>query len=141
MRVNDNAALARRWFDEVWNTRRDATVQELLAADAVGHLEGITTRGIAEFFAARAVLLNAFPDLRITVEEVVAQDDNVVVRWSAKGTHRGELIGIATTMVPVSFRGLTWLRFTDGQIVEGWDAWNQERLVNELKAAAAQGRP
>lgn len=130
-----NAALARRWFDEVWNKRSDSTVHELLHIDAAGHLESGDSRGVAEFLATRAFILGAFPDLRIVVEEMAAQGASVAVRWSVKGTHRGEFLGIAASAAPVDFRGITWLRFADGQIVEGWDAWNQGRLLTELQAA------
>jgi len=135
MAETDNSSLARRWFDEVWNKRRDATVHELLDPNAVGHLEGLVTRGVAEFLAARSFLLTAFPDLHIEVDATVAQGDQVAVRWSVKGTHRGELLGIAATDQPVAIRGISWLRFSNGRIVEGWDAWNQGRLVAELQAA------
>jgi steroid delta-isomerase-like uncharacterized protein len=135
----DNTALARRWFDEVWNKRRDETVHEILDPDAVGHLEGLVTRGVPGFFQARAYLITAFPDLNVTVEAMLAQGDDVAVRWSVSGTHRGELLGVPATGTPVAFHGITWLRFSNGRIVEGWDAWNQAKLMLELQAAAQGG--
>jgi steroid delta-isomerase-like uncharacterized protein len=131
-----NAALARRWFDEVWNQRRDDTVHELLHPEAIGHLEGLVTHGIEKFFEARSYITGAFPDLELTLDDLIAKDDNVVVRWSLEGTHRGENLGIPPTGERVRFRGMTWLRFRNGQIVEGWDSWNQGRVVGELRAAA-----
>ena len=131
-----NAALARRWFDEVWNQQRDDTVHELLHPDAVGHLEGLVAHGVAKFFEARSYITGAFPDLKLTLDDLIAKDDNVVVRWSLEGTHRGENLGIPATDEYVRFRGVTWLRFANGQIVEGWDSWNQGRVVGELQAAA-----
>lgn len=133
-----NTALARRWFDEVWNKRNDATVRELLRPDAVGHLEGRDTRGVDEFLAMRSILIGAFPDLNVKVEDTASQGAHVVVRWSAKGGHRGDQLGIAATGKPVSFRGMTWLVFADGRIVEGWDAWNQEALLAELRMAGTK---
>lgn len=135
MTASENTTLVRRWFDDVWNKRRDATVHELLDPAAVGHLEGLVTHNVTEFFAARSFLLNAFPDLRVIVEGIVAEGDEVAVRWSAEGTHRGELLGIPGTGHPIIIRGMTWLRISNGRIVEGWDAWNQGRLVSELQAA------
>jgi steroid delta-isomerase-like uncharacterized protein len=136
MTATDNAALVRRWLDEVWNQRRDATVHELLDPNAIGHLEGVVTRGVPDFLAARAFLLDAFPDLRVTAEGILAEGDEVTFRWSAEGTHRGDLLGIPATGQPIQFRGMTWLRFSNGRIVEGWDHWNQGRLMSELQAAA-----
>jgi predicted ester cyclase len=136
MSESANTALTRRWFEEVWNQRRDATVRELLHLDSVGHLEGVVTRGVDDFFGVRAVLLNAFPDFHITIEDLIAQGDHVTIRWSVKATQHGALLDIQATSAPVVFRGLTWLTFKDGRIVEGWDAWNQERLLGELRTAA-----
>jgi steroid delta-isomerase-like uncharacterized protein len=137
MTPTENAAIVRRWFDEVWNQRRDATVHELLDPSSIGHLEGLIARGVAEFFTARSFLLNAFPDLRVTVEALLADEDEAAVRWAAEGTHRGELLGIAATGLQIAIRGMTWLRLSNGRIVEGWDSWNQGRLMSELQAAAA----
>ena len=133
MTAPENATLVRRWFDEVWNERRDATVHELLDPAAIGHLEGLVTHNVAEFLAARSILLNAFPDLRVLVEGILADEDEVAVRWSAEGTHRGQLLSIPCTGHPITIRGMTWLRLSNGCIVEGWDAWNQGRLMNELQ--------
>jgi steroid delta-isomerase-like uncharacterized protein len=130
-----NVGLARRWFQEVWNERREATVNELLAPDALGHMEGgLEVRGPAEFHPVRAALLGAFPDIEVSVDQIIAQGDDVVVRWSAKGTHRGEHLGFPASNRPAAFRGMTWLRFQDGRIVEGWDAWNQGRVLRDLGA-------
>ena len=131
-----NAVLAKRWFDEVWNRRLDATVQELFHHEGVGHLEGRDVRGPAEFLPVRAALLDAFPDLRVIVDATVSEGTDVVVRWSATGTHRGGGLGIPASQRPASFRGVTWLRFADGKIVEGWDSWNLGRLFQELAAPA-----
>jgi steroid delta-isomerase-like uncharacterized protein len=134
MSESRNAGLARRWFEEVWNERREATVGELMHPEAVGHLEGTEIRGPSEFLSARAALLAAFPDFGVNVDRIIAQGDDVAVRWSAKGTHRGESLGFPATNRPAAFRGITWLRFRDGKVVEGWDAWNQGKLLQELQA-------
>jgi steroid delta-isomerase-like uncharacterized protein len=128
-----NRALAIRWMKEVWNDRREATIAELLAEDALGHLEGVETRGRAEFEVARASLLAAFPDLRITVEETAADGDHVVARWSVTGTHLGDGLGFAASGRVTRFRGMTWFRFEKGRIAEGWDAWNLGAVIEELR--------
>jgi predicted ester cyclase len=130
-----NRALSLRWFEEVWNQRLTATVDELLAPGGIGYMEGAVVRGPAEFKAVRAALLEAFPDLRVTVEDTVVEGDNVVVRWSASGTHLGDGLGLQATRSPVAFRGMTWQRFANGRMVEGWDAWNQGALIETLKTA------
>lgn len=103
MSESANSALARRWFEEVWNDRRDATVEELMHSEAAGHMEGVEIKGPEEFLSAMALLLQAFPDLRVHVDGIVAQGDDVVV-------------------------------LRNGRIVEGWDAWNQGRLLQDLQS-------
>ena len=139
-----NADLARRWLREIWDQRREATVHEVMHPDAVGHLEGLTTRGIPQFLEARAYILNAFSDFKVVAEQVLAQDENVIFRWVASGTHDGPLMDVPPTRKHVTFRGMTWQRFENGKLVEGWDCWNQGQLMAELQAhaaAASQGIP
>ena len=134
--VDSNTALARRWFEEVWNQRRDDTVRELLHAERVGHLEGMDVHGPEEFLAARAALLAAFSGMRVTVDATVADGEDVVTRWSARGTHDGDGLGIPASQRPVTFEGITWMRVRDGRIVEGWDRWNLGSLLETLRAPA-----
>src|SRR5579863_9256037 len=119
-----NRSLAIRWFEEVWNLRSDAMIDQMLGPQSVGHMEGIDVVGPTEFKSVRAALLKAFPDLRAIVEATATDGDNVVVRWSATGTHRGPCFGIEATGTSVAFRGMTWFVLKDGRLIEGWDSWN-----------------
>jgi steroid delta-isomerase-like uncharacterized protein len=131
-----NKAQSDRWFEEVWNQRRAACIFEMLPSDAVGHLEHGDTVGPEAFAQVHQALLAAFPDLRVAVEGTVAEGDDVVVRWTVTATHRGKFLGIAPTGKPVRFRGMTWHRYRDGRLVEGWDSWNMGGLVQQLAASA-----
>ena len=132
-----NRQLAQRWMQEVWNERREATVDELLPAHAVGHAaDASRIRGPAEFRAYRDAFLGAFPDLRMDVLATVAEGDDVVVRWRVRGAHHGDGLGFPATGKPVDFGGMTWLRFQGGRLVEGWDAWNQDGLIRHLQGGA-----
>jgi steroid delta-isomerase-like uncharacterized protein len=137
--AHDVRTLARRWFDEVWTAQGERTIDELMADDAIGHMEGAEVRGRAPFKVVRAQLLGAFPDLGIRVEEIVAEGDNAVVRWNVTASHEGDDLGIPASHQHVRFRGMTWLKFRDGKIVEGWDAWNQGALIQQLSAIDATG--
>jgi len=128
-----NRRLAIRWFHEVWNDRRDETVREIMHPDCVAHMEGGEGRGPSDFLTARASLLEAFPNVSVTVDDTAADGDRVVVRWSATGRHTGSGLGIAATSKDVSFRGMTWMTFREGLVVEGWDAWNLGGLMEGLK--------
>ena len=131
--LEDNVALARRWFEEVWNQRRAATVHELLEPDSVGHLQTGDVVGPQPFLEVQAEFLQALPDVRVRVEDTVAQGDQVVVRWSASGCHHGKGMGCDPTGTQVRFWGMTWLRFRAGKMVEGWDAWDLGGLMQRLR--------
>jgi predicted ester cyclase len=70
----------------------------------------------------------------VVVEDTIAEGDQVAVRWSAAGTHRGEHMGPKATGRRVEFRGISWMRFDDGRVVEGWDSWNLGKLLSEMGA-------
>jgi predicted ester cyclase len=133
--TEQNRKLAVRWFEEVWNRQSEATIDEIMAPNSVGHMEGIEVVGPQEFKNVRATLLKAFPDLQLTVEATAADGDAVVARWRATGTHRGPVFGIEGTGAQVAFKGMTWLVIKRGQLVEGWDAWNQGALAETLRLA------
>ncbi len=135
---NEAGILGRRWFEEVWNERRDEAIDELMASNAVGHMEGGDVHGPAEFRNARAVFLNALPDMHITVEGVLSQGDQAVVRWRVQATHTGELLGIPPTHLKVEVRGMSWLTVRHGKVVEGWDTWNLGGLLDSLRSTASQ---
>src|SRR5579862_6000046 len=97
--------LSRRWFEEVWNQQRQESIDELAAPDAIVH--GIPAEpgvsGVAAFKAFHAALLRAFPDLTITVHDVIAEGTMAALRFEARGSHRGEHLGLAPTGRSVIF--------------------------------------
>jgi steroid delta-isomerase-like uncharacterized protein len=137
--ASDVRTLARRWFEDVWTASGEPTIDALLAENAIGHMEGAEVRGPAAFKAVRAQLLGAFPDLAVRVDEIIADGENAVVRWNVAASHEGDALGIPASHQQVRFRGITWFKFRDGRIVEGWDAWNQGALIQQLSAIDATG--
>src|SRR5438477_11465063 len=131
----DNIAVVRRWFEEVWNQRRAETIDELLAPGAVCHTDDGPITGPGEFRDRQfAPFTAAFPDVRVTVEAAVAAGDEVVVRWTATGTHHGEGLGFGPTGRAVSFRGMTWVRVRGGKLAEGWQCSNIPEVLRGLAA-------
>jgi steroid delta-isomerase-like uncharacterized protein len=133
--VQENVALMRRWFKEVWNEGRTQTVYDLLAPDAVaiGQLEdGSPLRGPAEFASFVERTRGAFPDIKVVVEDVFGADDKVVLRWSATMTHRGDHLGMPATGECVRLSGITIARFADERIIEGWDNWDQLGMLKQI---------
>src|SRR4051794_24344157 len=101
-----NVALARQWFEEVWNQRRAEAIDKFLTPESVGHLVTGDVPGADAFREqVHAEFLRAFPDLKVTVEETVAEGDTVVVRWCAAGRHGGDAFVLKATHRQVEFRG------------------------------------
>ena len=137
---HQNRTLSRRWFEEVWNQKRTDTLEEILSPDCAGHMVSGEVPGVEAFRLVRDEFLSAFPDLRFEIEDIVAEGDNAVVRWKASGTHSGDGLGLTATHEPIEVRGITWHRYEDGKIVEGWDGWNQSGLMQELRRLADERR-
>ena len=127
-------AIALRWFEEVWNQRRREVVYELLTPSSVCESETGQLTGPDGFLEkAYEPFITLFPDLRVTVDDTVAEDDRVVVRWHAVGTHAGEGFNIPPTGRRITIRGMTWMRIKGGKLVYGMDCWNQSGLMQALQ--------
>jgi steroid delta-isomerase-like uncharacterized protein len=121
----ENKAVLRRWFEEVWNKGRAETIDELFAADGTAHgladETGESLRGPSNFRVFHGKFREAFPDIEVTVEDVIAEGDKVAARCSVRGRHQSDSLGFAATGRPVEFTGMTFARVRGGQIVEAWN--------------------
>jgi len=135
-----NIALSMRWFEEVWNQKLESTIYELYDPNCVAHLEPMDVHGLSAFLKQREIILALFPDLKINVESIMGDGDETAARWTITGTHLGNALGLQPSSREFKFRGITWLRFKDGMIVEGWDSWNQAGLIQQLKDAPKKTR-
>ena len=122
-----NKALVQRWFDEVWNKGREAAIDEMLAPRAVVH--GVGPEGFKRFHTAYRT---AFPDVKVTIEDMVAEGDRVALRWRATATHTGPLLNVPPTGKPVTFEGMGIVRVDKGMIVEGWNLFDQLGMFTQL---------
>ena len=134
---DENVQLMKRWFREVWNEGRIQTVYDLLAPDAVaigqtGGQEKI--HGPKDFVPFVERIRGAFPDINVTIQDSFAVTDKVVIRWSASMSHLGDAFGVAATGKRVHVTGITIARIAGGQIVEGWDNWDQLGLLQQIGA-------
>src|SRR5262245_7288835 len=120
-------ALARRWFEELWNQGREETIDRLLAPNAIVHglpePDGVPIRGPEGFKPLFRQLKGAFPDMRIVIDHVVREDDRVACHCTVTGTHTGPGLG-APSNNPIHFTGITIVRAQDGKLVEGWNAFD-----------------
>jgi predicted ester cyclase len=142
MSAEENKALVRRYFEQAWNQRDVRVLDELLAPGYVNHspfAPGLPTgpEGVPLVIQA---LTAAFPDLRFTLEDQLAEGDTVVTRRTLRGTHRGELMGIAPTGKPVVVAGINIERVVGGRIVEHWRQSDELGLLQQLGAMPAPGQ-
>ena len=132
--MSGTAALARRWFEEVWNNRRESTIDEFLNEDSVCHADQGDLRGIECFRLQQyRPFIGAMPNLRITIEDVLESGPQAVVRWSARGTHSGPDLGFPPTGKTVTMHGMTRMRFENERLVEGWQVSNIPEVLESLK--------
>ena len=135
-----NIAIAKRWFEEVWNQRRTATITELFAPNGISHgvaEDGSDLIGPQAFIPFYERFLNAFPDMKLKVEDVIADGDKVLIRWSATMRHTGDGLGLAATNKPVAIGGMSLARIADGQLVEAWDHWDKLAMLQQIGAVPA----
>ena len=134
----ENKALVRRWFEEVWNKGRAEAVPEMFAADGVAH--GLSDdaanplRGPEGFLPFHAQFREAFPDIEVVVEDQIAEGDLVATRCSVRGKHTGDSLGFAATQSPVEFTGVTITRIKDRKIVEAWNNFDFMKMYRQLGA-------
>jgi steroid delta-isomerase-like uncharacterized protein len=134
----ENKALVQRWFDEVWNKGRAELINEMFAADGVAH--GLSDDpshpiiGPAGYTPFYEVFRGAFPDIRVVVEDMIAEGDKVAARCSVGGKHSGDNLGIAASHTPVDFTGITIVRIRDGKIVEAWNNFDFMRMNKQIGA-------
>jgi len=132
--------LAAEWFEEVWNRRNDDAIFRLAADPAIGYLESdVVFFDIRAFKEFRDNVLAAMPDVKLDVEAIIEQDENAVVRWFLRGTHTGRGFGFRPTHSRIGIRGMTWLKISGNQIVEGWDCWNQARMMQLMVGMQPMG--
>jgi steroid delta-isomerase-like uncharacterized protein len=130
-----NKTVSRRLFEEVWNKGNLAVLNELIANDHVnsgpGTLPGLPTgpEGAKQFVM---MYRNAFPDTHFTIDEQIAEADKVVTRWTAHGTHQGELLGIPATDKSSTVTGISVDRIVNGKIVESWGIFDQFGMMQQL---------
>jgi steroid delta-isomerase-like uncharacterized protein len=114
-----NAATLRRFLEESDKRNLDAW-RELCTSDYQLHFAGNAPMSLEEHIQANKSLPEAFPDLRHTIEDIVAQGDRAVFRVTLHGTHRGTFMGIPATRKAIQYTAMGMARFEDGKIAELW---------------------
>jgi steroid delta-isomerase-like uncharacterized protein len=132
----ENKALVRRVFEEVINQGNLDLVDEVYAPDYAYHEPGIPELppGPEGFKQLASMYRSAFPDVHITVEDIIAEGDKVVARFTARGTHQGELMGIPPSGNRIEVSGININRISGGKIAEEWENFDALGLMQQLGA-------
>lgn len=140
MSIEDNKALARRGFEEVFNKKNVAVLDELTVADFTFHSASRTIQGREAFKQFLTMFLTAFPDLSLTIEDLIGEGDCVSIRYTYRGTHQATFMGMAPTGKTITVTGLEFLHFANGKVIE---EWINEDFLEQLGvvAAPAQANP
>jgi predicted ester cyclase len=142
--TSDEVTASRRLLEESFNDGNFALVDELIAPEAVNHdpatpAELRALRGPEQFKRTVSMYREAFPDVKMIVDDAIASGDKVVLRWHSEGTHRGELAGLAPTGVHAVVTGISIDHWSGGKVVEAWVEWDNLGLARQLGAAPPEG--
>jgi len=133
--LTDNKTVSRRFLEEVWNKGNLAVLNEIITRDHVnsgpGTLPGLPN-GPEGSKQLVTVYRNAFPDVHFTIDDQIAEGDKVVTRWTAHGTHQGELVGIPATGKSSTVTGISVDRLVNGKIAESWGIFDQFGMMQQL---------
>ena len=132
----ENKAVLRRWFDEVWNNARADVIEELFDENGIAH--GLSDdpsnpiRGPRNYRPFYEAFREGFPNLKVIIEDMVAEGDKVAARCSVRGSHEGDFLGRAATQSPAEITGMTIVRIDNGKIVEAWNNFDFMRLHQQV---------
>jgi len=133
--LDENKKLYLRLAGEVLTNKNLAVVDELITSDFTEHVGGQARRvGVEGFKAARLRRNAAFPDWKVTVDDIIAEGDKVVARATGEGTHLGEYMGIPPTGRRIKVSWIAIYRIADGRLAEHWQHIDELGLRQQLGA-------
>ena len=140
--LENNKALVRRQHEEVWNKGNLEVVDEIYTSDFICHfLAGPEWRGLKGVKRKVKRQRAAFPDWNEEIEDIIAEGDKVVTRFTSRGTHKGKFMGIPRTGKKVKISEVAVFRIADGKIVEQWGYPDLQGLRRQLDPASKHRRP
>ncbi len=141
MSTEQNKALMRQLMEEIFNRGNVGLADELLAPDFLEREElppGVPP-GRDGVKALATMFRSAFPDFKVTVNDMIAEDDKVTVRSTWSGTQTGEFMGIPATGRCVSFGAIDIIRVAGGRLAEHWGQMDNTRMMQQLGVIPAPG--
>lgn len=133
MSTEANKALLRRAWDQVYGEGRLDLIEELLLDEVIAHQPDGDVRGVEEFKRYLATYPAAFPDTSVTIEDVIAEGDKVVSRYTVRGTHTGKTEEYGPpTGKQVAIEGITIYHFKGGKLAELWDRYDNLAVMQQM---------
>lgn len=133
MSAEQNKSIVRRWVDEGWNQGKLSVIDQLYAPDFTQHEpppEMVKSSEALKQYVS--TYLNAFPDLHFTIDDLVAEGDKVVWRFTSKGTHQGNFMGLPPTGKTSIVTGMVLFRLENSRIVEAYVNIDTLGLLQQL---------
>jgi steroid delta-isomerase-like uncharacterized protein len=128
-----NKTIVRRIYSEIINGGNLALADSLVGPGYVYHGSGgLELRGPEGFKQLVSMYRSAFPDLNLTIDDIVTEGDKVVTRWTGRGTHKGDLAGIRATGRTATVTGIVITRIVDGKVVEDHEAFDELSMLRQL---------
>jgi steroid delta-isomerase-like uncharacterized protein len=123
MSTEQNKAIVARLWEEVWHQGKIAVCDEIFVPAYADHEKQF-----------RAYVQQALADLQVTIEDMIAEGDKVVTRYTFSGTHQGDFLGIPASGKPFTVTGIWIHRLADGRIIEGqrWGAWDALSFLKQV---------
>ena len=134
MTLEGHKMIVRRFFEEAWNQQNLNVVDEIFAPTVLFNGQTVTRDALKQALAGRRA---AFPDIRVTVDDQVAEGDKVSTRRTWQATHRGQYRGVAPTGKQVKWTQISIVRFSEGRIVEDWAVADEFSIMQQLGALPA----
>jgi predicted ester cyclase len=134
MTAQDHKAIARRFFEEVWNQQKLDVVDEIFALNVILNGTSVSREAIKQLVTARRA---AFPDIHVTVDDQVAEGDKVSTRRTWQATHQGPYRGLAATGKRVRWTQISIVRFAESRVVEDWAVADELSILQQLGQLSA----
>jgi steroid delta-isomerase-like uncharacterized protein len=132
--MDQDKAVVRRVFEDMFNRKDAAVADQIYTEDHAYHdpsAPGLP-KGPGGVKAVLGAFVVAFPDLHMTVEDVIADGNKAVVRWVSRGTNTGSLMGLPATGKQVEVSGTTVYRLSGGKIAESWALWDHMGMMQQM---------
>ena len=134
----ENKAVLRRFYDEFFNSGNLDVADEIIGPDCPLYFGSMFMgNGPEAFKQTRAMMHGGFPDLHLTIEEMVAEGEKVAERLSARGTHEGEFMGVAPTGKRIEWQGQAFFHFSEGKVLECRGMPDMLGLLQQIGAVPA----